>query len=63
MKWNKKIKNNKPCRLRALPHVGVAVTPLCEQVHNGRANSPNCTTCQPTLWKKPNSLSLGKNLD
>ena len=45
--------NTKPCRLRAMPHVGDAVTSLCEQVPIGRATTSNRTACQPTLGKKP----------
>ena len=52
--------NTKPCRLRAMPHVGDAVTSLCEQVPIGRATTSNRTACQPTLGKKL-SLQLRKN--
>ena len=37
--------NTKPCRLRAMPHVGDAVTSLCEQVPIGRATTSNRTAC------------------
>ena len=43
-----------------MPHVGDAVTSLCEQVPIGRATTSNRTACQPTLGKKL-SLQLRKN--
>ena len=35
-----------------MPYVGVAVTPLCEPVPNGRATTSNSTVCLTILWMK-----------
>ena len=43
-----------------MPHVGDAVTSLCEQVPIRRATTSNRTACQPTLGKKL-SFQLRKN--